>query len=607
MKRFISILLAALMIISVSAVLPASAADSSVVSEGTAIIYSVAVTGVTEPITGAKPVKTADSNRGFRTDAVYWYDYDTRTWMKDDEVFVAGHTYGANIHLQANSGFEFSLGDIAATVNGKEAYGVSSVTMEDRTEWINVEMKYTLPAGYISNVAITGVSEPEINYYTSKNIELEDGYSLDKIFWYNETDNTSMVNVAYEEGKTYSLNLRLKADGNYEFSEDGLNVTVNGKTPDRVWLEENNKMLCVKCDYIPIDKRIILGVMSVTGIVDPVAGEGCVCKVDIPAAVAEETVEWYNKTDDKWMDEGDVFENGKEYTVKVYVTLKKEYKFNLNESGEPYVNARINDRKATVSKISGVDPKLQIVVNYTYSLEATPTETVTEPKETETVTETTPTETTTEPKETETVTETAPTETTTEPKETETTTEPTDETDEPEPELTDISGWEVSGIKDKTYTGNPIRQSIKVTDSGNYAEFETLYSDNINVGTATVTIIGIGEYKGSITKTFKIKKAKNPMTVKAEDKSVLLKALKKKNVTVKNAITVKKNQGAVSYAAVKKGTSKGVSISKKGVITIKKGAAKKKTTLKIVVNVTAKGNKNYKKLTKKVTVKIKVK
>ena len=105
-----------------------------------------------------------------------------------------------------------------------------------------------------------------------------------------------------------------------------------------------------------------------------------------------------------------------------------------------------------------------------------------------------------------------------------------------------------------------------------------------------------------------IKKPKktNTLSVKAVVKTVKLRDVKKKKVTVKNAITVTKNRGAVSYSIVKKGTSKGVSVSKKGVITIRKGAVKKKTTLKIVVNVTAKGNKYYKKAKKRVTVRIKV-
>ena len=247
------------------------------------------------------------------------------------------------------------------------------------------------------------------------------------------------------------------------------------------------------------------------------------------------------------------------------------------------------------------------------------TETTTEPKETETVTDKPiETETTTEPKETETVTDKPiETETTTEPKETETVTDkptetetvtenPTD-TEATAPAKKDISNWMVSKIKNQTYTGKAIEPAVAVTNLTEIADISVTYKNNKNVGTATAVIMGKGDYTGTITTTFKIVKAKNTMTVKANAKAVKAASLKKKGVTVKKAITVKKNKGAVSYAAVKKSSSKGVSISKKGVITIKKGVYKKKATLKIVVKVTAKGTKNYKKLTKKVTVKIKVK
>ena len=165
----------------------------------------------------------------------------------------------------------------------------------------------------------------------------------------------------------------------------------------------------------------------------------------------------------------------------------------------------------------------------------------------------------------------------------------------------------VSKIKNQTYTGKAIEPAVAVTNLTESADISVTYKNNKNVGTATAVITGKGDYTGTITTTFKIVKAKNTMTVKANAKAVKAASLKKKGVTVKKAITVKKNKGAVSYAAVKKSSSKGVSISKKGVITIKKGVYKKKATLKIVVKVTAKGTKNYKKLTKKVTVKIKVK
>ena len=237
------------------------------------------------------------------------------------------------------------------------------------------------------------------------------------------------------------------------------------------------------------------------------------------------------------------------------------------------------------------------------------TETTTEPKETETVTDKPiKTETTTEPKETETVTyKPIETETTTEPKETETVTENPTDTEATAPAKKDISNWMVSKIKNQTYTGKAIEPAVAVTNLTESADISVTYKNNKNVGTATAVITGKGDYTGTITTTFKIVKAKNTMTVKANAKAVKAASLKKKGVTVKKAITVKKNKGAVSYAAVKKSSSKGVSISKKGVITIKKGVYKKKATLKIVVKVTAKGTKNYKKLTKKVTVKIKVK
>lgn len=75
----------------------------------------------------------------------------------------------------------------------------------------------------------------------------------------------------------------------------------------------------------------------------------------------------------------------------------------------------------------------------------------------------------------------------------------------------DISGFSVTGIEDKNYTGHRIEQNITVKN-GNEVLSDTYYSvsydRNTNVGTATVTIIGLLPYKGTITRTFKILDAK---------------------------------------------------------------------------------------------------
>lgn len=59
-----------------------------------------------------------------------------------------------------------------------------------------------------------------------------------------------------------------------------------------------------------------------------------------------------------------------------------------------------------------------------------------------------------------------------------------------------------------TYTGKEIRPKVTISGLTNKKDFVVEYSDNITVGTATVTITGKGNYEGAITKTFQIK-AKN--------------------------------------------------------------------------------------------------
>ena len=70
----------------------------------------------------------------------------------------------------------------------------------------------------------------------------------------------------------------------------------------------------------------------------------------------------------------------------------------------------------------------------------------------------------------------------------------------------------ISGISNKSYTGKNITQSITVKYNGKTlkkgTDYTVSYSNNKNIGTATVKIAGKGSYTGTITKTFKINPAK---------------------------------------------------------------------------------------------------
>ena len=73
---------------------------------------------------------------------------------------------------------------------------------------------------------------------------------------------------------------------------------------------------------------------------------------------------------------------------------------------------------------------------------------------------------------------------------------------------TPIENAEITGISDQLYSGSPIEQDITVTYNGTElaagTDYEVAYSDNTMPGTAVVTITGIGDYTGTITKTFVI-------------------------------------------------------------------------------------------------------
>lgn len=171
----------------------------------------------------------------------------------------------------------------------------------------------------------------------------------------------------------------------------------------------------------------------------------------------------------------------------------------------------------------------------------------------------------------------------------------------------DISKASISGIKDKTFTGKAITQSPKVMFDDEKLKLDTdykiSYKNNKDAGTATMTITGKGDYKGSVKKTFRIKKA--PIEISANTVSLNKSDLKKgdQKIKVGKAFNITKNTGKMTFK--KKSGSKKISISNKGKVTVRTGL--KKGTYKVKVRVKADGDKNHKKAAETVTLKVIVK
>ena len=152
-----------------------------------------------------------------------------------------------------------------------------------------------------------------------------------------------------------------------------------------------------------------------------------------------------------------------------------------------------------------------------------------------------------------------------------------------------VSSLTVSGITAKTYTGNAQTQAVVVKDGTvtlkNGTHYTVSYKNNTNAGTASVVITGKGNYTGSVTKTFIIKKAANAVTAKNFVKTY--------STTAKTfALGASAKGGTLTYAS----NSKSVTVTKAGKVTIKA-----KFIGNAAITITAQ-NANYNQAIKRITI-----
>lgn len=182
-----------------------------------------------------------------------------------------------------------------------------------------------------------------------------------------------------------------------------------------------------------------------------------------------------------------------------------------------------------------------------------------------------------------------------------------------EPGKTDISTVVIT-LENNTmvYTGKALEPAVisVVLDDRTLdpkTDYDVSYENNIDAGKGTAVITGKGSFTGSGRKEFKIKKAKNKITVSPTKKTLKYAKLEKKNQTFKLTIKVLgKAKKTVKIKSVPKKVKQYFSINKAtGKITVKKGIPK--GTYKIKIQVTAAATKNYLKTTKIQQIKITIK
>ena len=175
----------------------------------------------------------------------------------------------------------------------------------------------------------------------------------------------------------------------------------------------------------------------------------------------------------------------------------------------------------------------------------------------------------------------------------------------------DLSKAEMKAIGARSYTGKAIKPAVTLEYKGTTlqrgTDYQVQYAKNRAVGTAKARAMGLGNFKGSVRTTFKIKKAKNAITAKNVSKvyeSSLATDRLAKTKTFRLRASSKWDAGKLRFAKANKAGGKRITVSKAGKVTVKKGL--QWGTYRVKVKVRSASSANYRAASKTVKVVIDV-
>lgn len=157
----------------------------------------------------------------------------------------------------------------------------------------------------------------------------------------------------------------------------------------------------------------------------------------------------------------------------------------------------------------------------------------------------------------------------------------------------------VSDVEDKTYTGSAITPEVEVKDTARNTvltkntDYTISYKNNVNAGTATITITGKGNYTGTVEKTFKINGDANP--IKVTNKTVYT------GSTVDLSTLVSDAQGDVTFSIKTNGTTTASTLSGSKLTAGAMSTTDDKDQT-VVITAKAAGNGNYNPGNKDITI-----
>lgn len=505
MKKTLSILLSVLMIFSVFGSMNVSVFAMETINNADIFNNSKSTQNV-NPAVGRKPCfdfnTTSDSHTFVYTDynnrpfinGVSWYDETSMRYLSESDSFTAGHAYTLTVALASDDGYVFATSEgrvstaIRFSVDGEEIDGTyyfgyknADVTEIDGAigNQILASATFTCEEPVLIETASINVAVPAIGETASAASKNYNTYSFESskydidasgdsqyinnlVKWYCVTDGYTLSAAdKFEAGKVYRAYVTIAAKDGYEFKVDGdsqPDITVSFYSSDATVIltdgKDASRYIKAYADYSLIDK---VNVVEMSVDLDYVSGGTPVffanteepskyTKSDyFTSSVCENGVCYYDETAGSYVDKiGSWFIAGHLYKLTVAVTCTDLYEF----EGLNVIKGTVNGVSATVSCTSPFGEYIKGTYFFTVDLGVCPY---------------------------------------------------------------NINSCSVVGISDTykyTYSGTQKKAVQEVYDGYEKLvygkDYTVTYKNNINAGTATYTIKGIGNYGGEWTGTFRI-------------------------------------------------------------------------------------------------------
>ena len=293
-----------------------------------------------------------------------WYDDTASKYLADDDTFVTNREYSFHVVLTPDEGYEFAQ-DVTVTINGSAdnvEYIIPDADGSVRVESVLFTCGENL--GKIDHVALTDVIVEPFDGMTVGECSGctcgSDEYELTDIIWLSKSGPMLDDNQTFEKGQEYHCVITIAPADGHVFTDE-TTVTINGSDEyiDRISITYYGSLAINTIDIICPDAPDICTPVAVVSITDaettPKAGERCgdylSCTIPEDAPYEVTSALWYDMTNDKPLNEDDVFEEGTEYSIAFCVETKEGYCFNedtvlmLNDSPELHRYSGMEDTK----------------------------------------------------------------------------------------------------------------------------------------------------------------------------------------------------------------------------------------------------------------------